>query len=141
MHIKLGPKNTKVTLGGQRPIPNQVAQEMTKTGERLFHTYQAIDQSSIDTNPEEGKVEFRTPGRFGANVSNAEFSGDIYTGKLAINQDQRGEFLNRYYEFNRENGNNEVVVTDYLPTFHKQEMNIYRIQGGHRGTVEHVIVD
>ena len=140
MHIRLGSQNTNVTLSGQRPIPGELAQEMVKTGERLFHTYKAIDQSTLDTNPEEGKVEFRTDGRFGDHLSNAEFSGDIYDGKLSINQDQRGKFLNRHFEFNREDSN-EVVVTDYLPTFHKQEMNVYRIQDGYRGTVEHVVVD
>lgn len=135
-----GSTPTRVTLGGQKPIPTELAKEMVENGERLMITYKGLDGSTIDTNPEAGKVKFRTPGRFGNDVSAAEFSGDIYNGKLAINKDMRGEYLSREFEFNRENGD-EVIITDHLGTFHKQEMNVYRIKNGYLGTVEHVVVD
>lgn len=140
MHINIGSGGATVNLGGQRLIPLEQSQRMVEEGVRLLNTYKAIDGSSIDTNPEPGKVQFSTPGRFGNETSVAHFAGDAYEGRLSINRDQRGDVLDRHYEFHREE-RDEVIITDYLPTFHKQEMNVYRIRNGAQGTVEHVVVD
>jgi hypothetical protein len=139
MHIPISGPSTGVKLGGQRPIPVELAIQMVEDGVRLMHTYTAIDGTSLDTNPEKGKVEFSTPGRFGNIVTAAEFRGDVYEGSLSINRDQRGSGQNRFYEFNREHVD-EVIITDHVPTFHKAEMNVYRIKGS-QGTVERVVVD
>ncbi len=119
---------------GPKPISNGQAEEMAQNGRRLFETFKAVDNTPVDKNPEEGKVELDI-GRAG---QVAEFSGDIYEGSLAINREARhGKFLSRRYEFS----NNDLTITDHLPTFHKEEMNVYRIKNGYAGTVEHIVRD
>ena len=143
MNIQLGSKTTTVRLGGQRPMNPELAQQMLQEGERLMNLSQAIDNTSVDSEPKRGEVLFREESiAQHPTVFHATYSGDRYDGKLEMNSDDRSAHLNRTYEFNRNDGDDQVVITQNVPTFHKQEMDVYRIKdGGLSGTVERVVVD